>query len=46
MTKCTGCGINLQTTNNTNLGYTTNIETNYVNVAFVLKTMVNIKLYL
>ena len=37
MTKCTGCGINLQTTNNTNLGYTTNIETKLCERCFRLK---------
>ena len=37
MTKCTGCGITLQTTNNTNLGYTTNIETKLCERCFRLK---------
>lgn len=37
MSKCTGCGITIQTTNNTELGYTTNIESKLCERCFRLK---------
>lgn len=44
MIKCTGCGITLQTTNNTDLGYTTNIETKLCERCFRLKNYGEYKL--
>ena len=37
MTKCIGCGINLQTTSQEELGYTTNIEKKLCERCFKLK---------